>query len=156
LVSRKNKKGVVILTNNWDLVEKETNTMRDFEAMVRKQIQPFTDVPIIFTSVLTKQRIFKAIETAVEVFQNRKAKISTSKFNDTMLKIVKTYPPPATKGKYVKIKYCMQLPTLTPQFAFFCNLPQYVRDPYRRFVENKLREIYNFSVAPVTIYFRQK
>jgi GTP-binding protein len=98
LVSRKNKKGVVILTNNWDLVEKETNTMRDFEAMVRKQIQPFTDVPIIFTSVLTKQRIFKAIETAVEVFQNRKAKISTSKFNDTMLKIVKTYPPQQQKG----------------------------------------------------------
>jgi GTP-binding protein len=106
--------------------------------------------------VLTKQRIFKAIETAVEVFENRKTKISTSKFNDTMLEIVKTYPPPATKGKYVKIKYCMQLPTLTPQFAFFCNLPQYVRDPYRRFVENKLREIYNFSGVPITIYFRQK
>ena len=155
-LAEKNRKGVVILINKWDLVEKETNTMRDFEAMVRKQIQPFTDVPIIFTSVLTKQRIFKAIETAVEVFQNRKTKISTSKFNDTMLEIVKTYPPPATKGKYVKIKYCMQLPTLTPQFAFFCNLPQYVRDPYRRFVENKLREIYNFSGVPITIYFRQK
>jgi GTP-binding protein len=155
-LAEKNRKGVVILINKWDLVEKETNTMRDFEAMVRKQIQPFTDVPIIFTSVLTKQRIFKAIETAVEVFENRKTKISTSKFNDTMLEIVKTYPPPATKGKYVKIKYCMQLPTLTPQFAFFCNLPQYVRDPYRRFVENKLREIYNFSGVPITIYFRQK
>ena len=155
-LAEKNRKGIVILINKWDLVEKETNTMRDFEAMVRKQIEPFTDVPIIFTSVLTKQRIFKAIETAVEVFQNRKTKISTSKFNDAMLEIVKTYPPPATKGKYVKIKYCMQLPTLTPQFAFFCNLPQYVRDPYRRFVENKLREIYNFSGVPITIYFRQK
>ena len=155
-LAEKNRKGVVILINKWDLIEKETNTLRDFEAMVRKQIEPFTDVPIIFTSVLTKQRIFKAIETAVEVFQNRKTKISTSKFNDAMLEIVKTYPPPATKGKYVKIKYCMQLPTLTPQFAFFCNLPQYVRDPYRRFVENKLREIYNFSGVPITIYFRQK
>lgn len=155
-LAEKNRKGIVILINKWDLVEKETNTMRDFEAMVRKQIEPFTDVPIIFTSVLTKQRIFKAIETAVEVFENRKNKIPTSKFNDAMLEIVKTFPPPATKGKYVKIKYCMQLPTLTPQFAFFCNLPQYVRDPYRRFVENKLREIYNFSGVPITVYFRQK
>ncbi|SDR66877.1 GTP-binding protein [Polaribacter sp. KT25b] len=155
-LAEKNRKGIVILINKWDLVEKETNTMRDFEAMVRKQIEPFTDVPIIFTSALTKQRIFKAIETAVEVFQNRKIKIPTSKLNDTMLEIVKMYPPPATKGKFVKIKYCMQLPTLTPQFAFFCNLPQYVRDPYRRFIENKLREIYNFSGVPITIYFRQK
>ncbi|QOD60203.1 ribosome biogenesis GTPase Der [Polaribacter haliotis] len=155
-LAEKNRKGVVILINKWDLVEKETNTMRDFEAMVRKQIEPFTDVPIVFTSVLTKQRIFKAIETAVEVFENRKNKIATSKFNDAMLDIVKSYPPPAIKGKYVKIKYCMQLPTQTPQFAFFCNLPQYVRDPYKRFVENKLREIYNFSGVPITIYFRQK
>ena len=118
-LAEKNRKGVVVLINKWDLVEKETNTMRDFEAMVRKQIEPFTDVPIVFTSVLTKQRIFKAIETAVEVFERRKFKISTSKLNDAMLEIVKSYPPPATKGKFVKIKYCMQLPTLTPQFAFF-------------------------------------
>ncbi|QTD36749.1 ribosome biogenesis GTPase Der [Polaribacter batillariae] len=155
-LAEKNRKGIVILINKWDLVEKETNTMRDFEAMVRKQIEPFTDVPIVFISALTKQRIFKAIETAVEVFENRKNKIPTSKFNDAMLDIVKSYPPPAIKGKYVKIKYCMQLPTQTPQFAFFCNLPQYVRDPYKRFVENKLREIYNFSGVPITIYFRQK
>ncbi|QTE24064.1 ribosome biogenesis GTPase Der [Polaribacter cellanae] len=155
-LAEKNRKGVVILINKWDLVEKETNTMRDFEAMVRKQIEPFTDVPIVFISALTKQRIFKAIETTVEVFENRKNKIPTSKFNDAMLDIVKSYPPPAIKGKYVKIKYCMQLPTQTPQFAFFCNLPQYVRDPYKRFVENKLREIYNFSGVPITIYFRQK
>jgi len=155
-LAEKNRKGVVILINKWDLIEKETNTMRDFEAMVRKQIEPFTDVPIIFTSTLTKQRLFKAIETAVEVFEKRKFKIPTSKLNDIMLDIIKSYPPPATKGKFVKIKYCMQLPTKTPQFAFFCNLPQYVRDSYRRFLENKLREIYDFSGVPITIYFRQK
>ena len=155
-LAEKNRKGVIVLINKWDLVAKETNTMRDFEAMVRKQIEPFTDVPIIFTSVLTKQRIYKAIESAVEVFERRKFKISTSKLNDVMLEIVKSYPPPATKGKFVKIKYCMQLPTLTPQFAFFCNLPQYVRDPYKRFLENKLRDMYDFSGVPITIYFRQK
>jgi len=155
-LAEKNRKGVVILINKWDLVEKETNTMRDFEAMVRKQIEPFTDVPIVFISALTKQRIFKAIETAVEVFDKRKNKIPTSKLNDVMLDVIKSYPPPATKGKFVKIKYCMQLPTQTPQFAFFCNLPQYVRDPYKRFIENKLREIYDFSGVPITIYFRQK
>ena len=155
-LAEKNRKGVVILINKWDLVEKETNTMRDFEAMVRKQIEPFTDVPIVFISALTKQRIFKAIETAVEVFDKRKNKIPTSKLNDVMLDVIKSYPPPATKGKFVKIKYCMQLPTQTPQFAFFCNLPQYVRDPYKRFLENKLREIYDFSGVPITIYFRQK
>jgi GTP-binding protein len=155
-LAEKNRKGVVILINKWDLIEKETNTMRDFEAMVRKQIEPFTDVPIVFISALTKQRLFKAIETAVEVFGKRKMKIPTSKLNDAMLDIVKSYPPPATKGKFVKIKYCMQLPTPTPQFAFFCNLPQYVRDPYKRFLENKLREIYDFTGTPITIYFRQK
>ena len=155
-LAEKNRKGVVILINKWDLIEKETNTMRDYEAKVRQTIAPFTDVPILFISALTKQRLYKAMETAVEVFQNRKTKIQTSKFNETMLEIVKNFPPPATKGKFVKIKYCMQLPTQTPQFVFFCNLPQYVRDPYKRFVENKLREIYDFSGVPITIYFRQK
>lgn len=155
-LAEKNRKGIVILVNKWDLMEKESNTLRDFEANIRTQIAPFTDVPIIFISTLTKQRIFKAIETAVEVFQNRKNKIPTSKFNEAMLELVKTFPPPAIKGKYVKIKYCMQLPTPTPQFVFFCNLPQYVKDPYKRFVENKIREIYNFSGVPITIYFRQK
>lgn len=155
-LAEKNRKGIVILINKWDLIEKETNTLRDFEAMVRKQIEPFTDVPIVFISALTKQRLFKAMETAVEVFEKRKKKIPTSKLNDIMLEIIKNNPPPATKGKYVKIKYCMQLPTKTPQFAFFCNLPQYVRDSYKRFLENKLREIYNFSGVPITIYFRQK
>lgn len=155
-LAEKNKKGIVILINKWDLVEKETNTMRDYEAAVRKEIAPFTDVPIIFTSVLTKQRIFKAIETAVTVFESRKRRIPTSKLNETMLEIIKQNQPPATKGKFIKIKYCMQLPTPTPQFAFFANLPQYVRDPYRRYLENQLREIYDFNGVPITIYFRQK
>ncbi len=155
-LAEKNKKGVIILINKWDLVEKETNTMRDFEVEIRRQIAPFTDVPIIFTSVITKQRLLKAIETAVEVFENRKRRITTSKLNETILEIVKNNPPPATKGKFVKIKYCMQLPTRTPQFAFFSNLPQYVRDPYKRYVENQLREHYDFSGVPIIIYFRQK
>ena len=155
-LAEKNKKGVIILVNKWDLIEKETNTMRDFEAQIRKEIAPFTDVPILFISALTKQRIFKAIETAVEVFENRKKRIPTSKLNDTMLEIVKQYAPPAYKGKFVKIKYCMQLPTPTPQFVFFCNLPQYIRDPYKRFVENKLRELFDFQGVPIVIYFRQK
>lgn len=155
-LAEKNKKGVVVLINKWDLVEKETNTMRDYEEQVRKQIAPFTDVPIIFISALTKQRIFKAIETAVEVHKNRKNRIQTSKLNETMLEVIENYPPPATKGKFIKIKYCMQLPTPTPQFAFFANLPQYIKDPYKRFIENKLREHYNFNGVPITIYFRQK
>lgn len=155
-LAEKNKKGIIILVNKWDLVEKETNTVKEYEAMVRKEIAPFTDVPIIFISALTKQRIFKAIETAVKVFENRSKRITTSKLNETMLEIIKQNPPPAWKGKFVKVKYCMQLPTPTPQFVFFCNLPQYVRDPYKRFIENKLREIYDFSGVPVVIYFRKK
>ncbi len=152
----KNKKGVVILVNKWDLVEKETQTSKQFEDNIRKEIEPFTDVPILFISALTKQRIFKAIETAVEVYQNRKNRIPTSKLNETMLEIIQQYSPPANKGKFVKIKYCMQLPTPTPQFAFFANLPQYVKDPYKRFLENKMREIYNFHGVPIVIYFRKK
>lgn len=155
-LAEKNRKGIVILVNKWDLVEKETNTMRDFEAKIRQTIAPFTDVPIIFISALTKQRIFKAIETAVDVFENRKRRIQTSKLNETMLEIMEHNPPPATKGKFIKIKYCMQLPTHTPQFAFFANLPQYIRDPYKRYVENQLREHYNFNGVPISIYFRQK
>ncbi len=155
-LAEKNRKGIVVLVNKWDLVEKETNTMKEFEAHVRREIAPFTDVPIIFTSTITKQRLIKAIETAVEVFENKKRRITTSKLNETMLDIIQQYSPPAIKGKFVKIKYCMQLPTHTPQFAFFANLPQYVRDPYRRYLENKLREIYDFRGVPITIYFRQK
>lgn len=152
----KNKKGIVILVNKWDLVEKDTKTTKTFEAMIRKELEPFTDVPIVFVSALTKQRIFKAIETAVKVFENRKKRISTSKLNDTMLDIIKQYPPPGYKGKYVKIKFCTQLPTPTPQFAFFCNLPQYVKDPYKRYLENKMREIFDFHGVPIIIYFRKK
>ncbi|TDQ21844.1 ribosome biogenesis GTPase Der [Tenacibaculum caenipelagi] len=155
-LAEKNRKGIVILVNKWDLIEKETNTMRDFEAKIRQTIAPFTDVPIIFISALTKQRLFKAIETAVEVFENRKRRIQTSKLNETMLEIMEHNPPPATKGKFIKIKYCMQLPTHTPQFAFFANLPQYIKDPYKRYVENQLREHYNFNGVPISIYFRQK
>lgn len=155
-LAEKNKKGIVILVNKWDLVEKETNSTKIFEEKIRQEIAPFTDVPIIFVSALTKQRIYKAIETAVEVFENRKQKISTSKLNDTMLEIVKQNPPPANKGKYIKIKYCMQLPSPTPQFVFFANLPQYVKDPYKRYVENKMREIYKFSGVPIVIHFRSK
>ncbi len=155
-LAEKNKKGVVILVNKWDLVDKDTHTTKQFEAKIRQETAPFTDVPIIFISALTKQRIFKAIETAVEVFENRKKKIATSKLNETMLEIIKQNAPPAYKGKFVKIKYCMQLPTYTPQFVFFANLPQYIRAPYKRYIENKLREIYDFSGVPIVIYFRQK
>ncbi|GAB1308443.1 ribosome biogenesis GTPase Der [Urechidicola sp. KH5] len=155
-LAEKNKKGIVVLINKWDLMEKETNTVRDYAEMVKRQMAPFTDVPMIFISALTKQRIFKAIETAVQVYENRKKRIATSKLNETMLEIIQQNPPPATKGKYIKIKYCMQLPTPTPQFVFFANLPQYVKDPYKRFIENKLRELYDFQGVPITIYFRKK
>ncbi len=156
-LAERNRKGIVVLVNKWDLIEnKENNTPKEFEAHIKKQLEPFTDVPVVFISALTKQRIFKAIETAVEVYQNRSQKIKTSVMNDTMLPIIENYPPPAYKGKFVKIKYCMQLPTPQPQFAFFCNLPQYIRDPYKRYVENKLRTAFNFTGVPIQIYFRKK
>jgi len=155
-LAQKNRKGVVILVNKWDLVDKDTHTTKLFTQKIHKEIAPFTDVPIVFISVLTKQRIFKAIETAVEVYKNRSNRIPTSKFNETMLPVIEQTPPPAYKGKYVKIKYCMQLPTPTPQFVFFANLPQYIRDPYKRFIENQLREIYDFCGVPITLYFRKK
>lgn len=155
-LAEKNRKGIVILVNKWDLVEKDTMSTKQYEEKIRKEIEPFTDVPILFVSALTKQRLLKALETAVQVFENRKQRIQTSKFNDLMLKIIENYPPPALKGKYIKIKYCMQLPTPTPQFVFFANLPQYVKDPYKRFLENKLRENYDFSGVPIDIYIREK
>ena len=156
-LAQRNNKGIVILVNKWDLVEdKETNTIKHYTDKIKRAIEPFTDVPILFISVLTKQRIFKAIETAVEVYNNRNTKIATRKFNDTMLPIIENYPPPAYKGKFVKIKFCMQLPTPYPQFAFFCNLPQYVREPYKRYLENKLREKFNFSGVPISIFMRKK
>ncbi len=155
-LAQRNNKGIVILVNKWDLVEKDTHSVKAFEKMIREQCEPFTDVPIIFISVLTKQRIFKAIETAVEVYENRSRRIPTSKFNEVMLNIVQHIPPPAYKGKFVKIKYCTQLPTPHPTFAFFCNLPQYVKEPYKRFLENQLREKFDFTGVPITIYFRKK
>ena len=156
-LAQRNHKGIVILVNKWDLVEdKETNTIKHYTDKIKKAIEPFTDVPILFVSVLTKQRIFKAIETAVEVYNNRNKKIITRKFNETMLPIIENYPPPAYKGKFVKIKFCTQLPTPYPQFAFFCNLPQYVREPYKRYLENKIREEYDFTGVPITVFMRKK
>ena len=152
----KNKKGVVILVNKWDLVDKETNTAKSFEEAIRKKIAPFTDVPIIFTSVQNKQRIHKALEEVVQVYENRTRKIPTSKLNETMLEVINKNPPPALKGKWIKIKFVTQLPTHAPSFAFFCNLPQYVKDPYKRFLENKLREKFNFSGVPIQIFMRKK
>jgi GTP-binding protein len=153
---QKNHKGVVIVVNKWDLIEKETNTLKYMEESILRQLQPFSDVPVIFTSVLTKQRIFKAMETAVNVFKNRSRRISTSTLNDFILPVIAENPPPVTKGKYVRIKYVQQLPTVFPSFAFFCNHPQYLKEPYKRFLENKLREKFDFSGVPMEIYFRQK
>jgi len=155
-LAQKNRKGIVILVNKWDLIEKDTLSTKAYEERIREEIAPFTDVPIIFTSATTKQRLLKALEAAVQVFENRKQRISTSKLNDFILPIVENMPPPALKGKYVKIKYCMQLPTPTPQFVLFANLPQYVKDPYKRFIENKIRENFNFTGVPIDIYIRQK
>ena len=155
-LAQRNRKGIVILVNKWDLVEKENNTAKEFEAVIRKEIEPFTDVPILFVSALNKQRIYKAIETAVAVYNNRTRRIATRQLNEVMLPIIENYPPPATKGKYIKIKFCTQLPTPMPQFAFFANLPQYVKDPYKRFIENKLREHFDFTGVPIDVYFRQK
>lgn len=155
-LAQRNRKGIVILVNKWDLIEKDTQTAKAFEQRIRKEIAPFTDVPIIFVSAMNKQRIYKAIEKAVEVYHNRSKRIKTSELNDFLLPIIQATPPPAIKGKYIKIKYCMQLPTAMPQFVLFANLPQYVKEPYKRFVENKLREEFNFEGVPIDIYFRQK
>lgn len=152
----KNHKGVVVLVNKWDLVEKDTMTAVEYEKKLRNDLAPYNDVPIIFTSALTKQRIHKALEKAMEVYDNRTRKISTSELNDVLLPIIDSNPPPSLKGKYVKIKYVQQLPTHAPAFAFFCNLPQYIPDSYKRFLENRLREMYNFEGVPVRIYFRKK
>ena len=153
----RNHKGVVIVVNKWDLVEKDHNTHRDFERLIRERIAPFDDVPIVFTSVINKQRIFKVLETARKVCEARSRRIPTAQLNDQLLPIVKEQnPPPAVKGKWIKIKYITQLPTPYPQFVFFCNLPQYVRDPYRRYVENRMREMWDFNGVPMNIYFREK
>src|SRR5690606_7424130 len=155
-LAERNRKGVVILVNKWDLVEKETNTMKAYEAEIRKKIAPFNDVPILFISALTKQRVHKTVEVIMEVNENRNRRIKTSKLNELMLPIIEITPPPAIKGKYIKIKYVTQLPTRTPQFAFFANLPQYVKEPYKRFIENQLRKNFDFTGVPIEVYFRQK
>ena len=155
-LAHRNNKGIVILVNKWDLVEKETQSSKAFEEEIKKKISPFVDVPILFISSINKQRIFKAIEAAVDVFKRRAEKIPTRKLNDILLPIIQYQSPPAYKGKFVKIKFCTQLPTSHPQFAFFCNLPQYVKDPYMRFLENKIRKNFNYNGVPIQIFFRKK
>jgi len=152
----KNHKGVVVLVNKWDLVEKDTMTMKLYEDKLREQLAPYNDVPIVFTSTVTKQRVHKALETAMEVYKNRITRIPTSELNDLLLPIIEATPPPSVKGKYVNIKFVTQLPTHAPAFAFFCNLPQYIPDSYKRFLENKIRENYNFMGIPIRIFFRKK
>jgi GTP-binding protein len=155
-IAEKNSKGIVVLVNKWDLVEKDHTTMKAYEAKLREELAPFNDVPIIFTSVLTKQRIYQAIEAAIRVNENRTKKISTSVMNDVLLPIIHATPPAAVKGKYIKIKYVQQLPTYAPAFAIFCNLPQYVQDSYKRFIENKLRKEFDFEGVPIKVFFRKK
>jgi len=155
-IARRNNKGIVILVNKWDKVEKDHQTAKEYEKHIKERIAPFTDVPVVFMSALNKQRILKAIDEALEVYQNRKRKIKTSELNNTLLPIIKDNPPPATKGKHIKIKYITQLPTHSPKFAFFANLPQYIKEPYKRFLENQIRKHWNFKGVPIEIYFRQK
>ena len=152
----RNQKGVVIIVNKWDLIEKDNKTLLQYENDIREKISPFRDVDIIFASALTKQRLLKALETALRVYENRQQKIKTSELNKVMLEAIENYPPPATKGKFVKIKYVAQLPTHAPSFAFYCNLPQYVREPYKRFLENKIRENWDFKGVPMQIFMRKK
>ena len=152
----RNRKGCVIVVNKWDLIEKESNTMKEWREFLEKKLAPFNDIPIIFTSVLNKQRILEVLQQAIRVYNSRKRRIPTSELNDYILPIIEDYPPASTKGKYIRIKYATQLPTPTPQFAFFVNLPQYIKESYRRYLENKMREQWDFSGVPIQIYFRQK
>jgi GTPase len=155
-IIHKNNKGLVILVNKWDLLEKSTNTARDYEKEILEKIAPFRNVPVVFVSALNKVRIHKVIEKALEVFNNRNRKIPTSTLNDLMLKAIEDYPPPALKGKYVKIKYVTQLPTHAPSFAFFCNFPKYVKEPYKRYLENQIRQNFDFTGVPIQIFMREK
>jgi len=152
----KNGKGVVLLVNKWDLMEKDNSTVKKFQKDILERIAPFTDVPVVFISSLTKQRIHKALETAMLVYNNRQQKIKTSELNEVMLKVIEAYPPPSWKGKNIKIKYCTQIPSKTPGFVFFTNLPQYIREPYHRYIENQIREKFDFTGVPIQIFFRQK
>ena len=155
---QKNRKGLVVFVNKWDLVgEKDSNLIRDFEKVIRERFAPFTDFPIIFGSALTKQRILKVMDMAKLVYQNKKQKVATHKLNEVMLPIIEKTPPPSNKGKYIKVKYITQLPnTQIPSFVFFCNLPQWIKEPYKRFVENRMRENWNFSGTPINVFFREK
>ncbi len=152
----KNEKGVVFIVNKWDLVEKDNQSTKEYTDLIKAKLAPFSDVPVIFTSVSTKQRIFQTLEMAIHVYENRKKKVKTSELNDFFLPIIENTPPPSIKGKNVKIKYVTQLPTPTPQFAFFCNLPKYLNEPYRRFLENKLRTRFDFTGVPINLFFRNK
>jgi GTPase len=153
---QKNNKGMIVLVNKWDLIEKENNTTAEVEKAIKEKTAPFTDYPILFISATNKQRIHKILDLIEEVNDNKNRKISTSELNEVMLQIIKDNPPPAIKGKYVKIKFVTQLPVYSPSFAFFCNLPQYVKDPYKRYIENRMRERFNFSGVPIRIFFRKK
>jgi len=152
----RNKKGVILLVNKWDLMEKDNHSVKEFTETIHERIAPFTDVPIVFMSAMTKQRIFKALEVAVEVYQNKSQKVKTSTLNEVLLEAIEKYPPPSVKGKFVKIKYVTQLPSPTPSFALFANLPQYIKEPYRRYIENQIREHFNFSGVPIQVFFRKK
>ena len=155
-IADRNKKGIVILVNKWDLLDKSSETAKKTEEQIKKKIAPFTGVPIVFVSALERQRLLKGLEIAIQVHKNRIQKIATSVLNEVMLPLIEHVPPPAIKGKYIKIKYCTQLPTETPTFVFFANLPQYIKEPYKRYFENQLRENFNFSGVPIQIYFRKK
>jgi len=155
-LAQKRHKGIVILVNKWDLIEKDTKTVEAFQKGIEEKIAPFTDVPILYVSALEKTRIFKAVEIALEVYENRRKRIPTHELNETMLKIIETYPPPSVKGKFIKIKYVTQVQSKTPGFAFFCNHPQYIRESYKRYLENQLREKFNFTGVPLSLFFRKK
>ena len=153
---QKNHKGVVLVVNKWDLISKETKTMEEFKSTILEKIMPFQDVPVIFISAIEQQRVLKMLDTGMDVYHNKKRRIPTSRLNETMLPAIETSPPPSIKGKFIKIKYVTQLPTHTPTFAFFCNLPQYVKEPYKRYLENQLRKNFNFHGVPIRIFLRKK
>jgi len=155
-IAQRNNKGIVLLVNKWDLIEKNTHSIKEFTRNIHERIAPFTDVPIHFVSALTRQRVLKALESAVTVYQNRASRIPTSRLNEMVHEAIEAYPPPSVKGKYIKIKYATQLPNSTPSFAFFCNLPQYIKDPYKRYLENQLRKNFNLTGVPIQIFFRKK
>lgn len=155
-LAKKNKKGVIILVNKWDLIEKETNSVKYYTEEIKKRIAPFDDVPVLFISALNKQRIHDVLKIGMKVFNNRKQRIPTSKLNEYLLEAIGSYPPPSIKGKYIRIKYVTQLPTKTPKFVFFANLPQYIKDPYKRYLENKIRDKFDFEGVPIDILFRKK